>query len=161
MTPRLSLGLLALSATALGAESSERAELQALRAQVQQLEQQLKALSHQIDAKARALGEAPAEANAPSQASTLADTTSRGDVPVSTGSSTVVRLRGFMQLDARRFVSDDAGIVSDTFAIRRARLIAEGTVGSVMAICLARNLAAGALVSATPHSASGSARRRG
>lgn len=129
MTPRLSLGFLALSVTALGAESTERAELQALRAQVQQLEQQLKVLSQQIDAKARALGEEPSESTAPARASTLADTTSRSDVPVSTGASTVVRLRGFVQVDARRFVGDDTGLVTDTFAIRRARLIAEGTVG--------------------------------
>lgn len=125
MTPRLSLGFLALSVSALGAETSERAELQALRAQVQQLEQQLKVLSQQIETEARALGEDPV----PSRASTLADTNSRGDLPVATGASTVVRLRGFVQVDARRFLADDTGLVSDTFAIRRARLIAEGTVG--------------------------------
>lgn len=126
MTPRLSIGFLALSVSILGAESGERAELQALRAQVQQLEQQLKVLSQQIDAKERALG---GEAATPPRASTLADVASRSDVPIAAEASPVVRVRGLVQVDARRFVGDDAGLVSDTVAIRRARLIAEGTVG--------------------------------
>lgn len=127
MTPRLLSGFLALSLSVFGAEASERAELQALRARVQELEQQLRMISQQIEAKSRALGEeGPPQ---PQRTSTLADTASRSDVPVSAASSTVVRVRGLVQVDARRFVGDDAGLVSDTFAIRRARLIAEGAVG--------------------------------
>ncbi|HEY1110428.1 MAG TPA: porin, partial [Opitutaceae bacterium] len=127
MTPRLLSGFLALSVSVFGAEASERAELQALRAQVQQLEQQVRMLSQQIEAKSRALGEDGAPE--PQRPSTLADAASRSDVPVAAASSTVVRVRGLVQVDARRFVGDDTGLVSDTFTIRRARLIAEGTAG--------------------------------
>ena len=40
-----------------------------------------------------------------------------------------LRFRGVMQFDARYFVSNDAGLSQDTFALRRVRPILEGSVG--------------------------------
>ena len=97
--------------------ASEASELQALRAQVQALEQQLKSLALQIETKEAAVNADRAKVSA----------TDRGYSVASGDGANAIHLRALLQVDARKFF-DDGGIVNDTFTLRRARLITEGSL---------------------------------
>jgi phosphate-selective porin OprO/OprP len=118
---RLGVALALLIPACLAAQPVDRADLQALRAQVQQLEQQLKVLSRQLELKEEA-----AAAAAPSTPKvTIND---KGYTLASSDAANSIRLRGLVQLDHRLFIDDGAGIVNNAFVLRRARMIAEGTL---------------------------------
>lgn len=110
-----------LSATVVGhAQPVDKSELDALRSQVQKLEQQLKVLSRQLEIKEEA-----AAAAAPTTPKITV--TDKGVTLASADGANTLKLRGLVQLDSRLFFNDGGGIANNSFVLRRARLIAEGT----------------------------------
>lgn len=140
--------LIALAAVSLAgtvpafAEAADKAELEALRAQVQQLEQQLQLIKRQLDAR-EALAQRPAPtpaaaapvpavavpataaAPAPTPAAPKITINDKGFTLASGDGANSIKLRGLVQMDSRHFF--DEGPTNDTFVLRRARMITEGT----------------------------------
>ncbi|HUR59194.1 MAG TPA: porin [Opitutaceae bacterium] len=102
------------------AQSSERAELAALRAQMQQLEAQLQKLTRQVELK-EAAAAAPAQ---PSQVKV----DDKGYAFSSGDAHNSLRLRALLQADLRQFFDDGGGTANNAFVLRRVRLISEGTL---------------------------------
>jgi phosphate-selective porin OprO/OprP len=100
--------------------AAEAEELAALRTQVQQLEQQLKVLARKLE-----LQEQAATAAAPATPKITA--TDKGVTIASADGANSLKIRGLVQLDSRLFFNDGGGIANNSFVLRRARLIAEGT----------------------------------
>jgi phosphate-selective porin OprO/OprP len=111
-------GLAVASPGRLAAASND--ELQALREQIQQLEQKLRVLERKQELKDE--NDAAAAKTAPKI--TIGD---NGFTLASTDAANSIRLRGLVQLDSRLFFGDGGGVVNNSFVLRRARLITEGT----------------------------------
>lgn len=95
-------------------------ELSDLRAALQALEQKIAVLERKQEIK----DEAAAAAAPTTPKITVND---KGVTFASADGANSVKLRGLVQLDARTFFNDGAGIVNNSFVLRRARIIAEGT----------------------------------
>jgi phosphate-selective porin OprO/OprP len=110
--------LLGLS-TGVRAQSRD-AELESLREQIRQLDQKLRVLERKQEIKdddAATAAKAAPKLTISDKAFTLAS----GD------GANSIKLRGLVQLDNRLFFNDGGGITNNTFILRRARLITEGT----------------------------------
>jgi len=95
-------------------------ELQAVREQIQQLEQKLRVLERKQELK----DEDAAAAAKTAPKVTIGD---NGFTLASADAAKSIRLRGLVQLDSRLFFGDGGGVVNNSFVLRRARLITEGT----------------------------------
>jgi phosphate-selective porin OprO/OprP len=95
-------------------------ELQAVREQIQQLEQKLRVLERKQELK----DEDAAAAAKTAPKVTIGD---NGFTLASADAANSIRLRGLVQLDSRLFFGDGGGVVNNSFVLRRARLITEGT----------------------------------
>lgn len=119
---------------ALNAQPADQAELAALRAQVRQLEEQLQAIKARLDAKAGPPSppqSSPQEDPADSQgraAAAVISVNDRGYTLASADGKNVLQPKALIQVDGR-FFFHDGGLVNDTWALRKARLIAEGKLG--------------------------------
>jgi len=102
----------------LAAASSD--ELQALREQIQQLEQKLRVLERKQELK---------DDDAAAAAKTAPKITigENGFTLASVDAANSIRLRGLVQFDSRLFFGDGGGVVNNSFVLRRARFITEGT----------------------------------
>jgi len=118
LTATLSFAALLGGATVVRATPSDQ-DLQALREQVQALAQQLKVLSRQLELKE----EAAAAAAPATPKITVSD---KGFTLASADAANSLKIRGLAQLDSRLFFGD-GGVTNNTFVLRRARIIAEGT----------------------------------
>lgn len=107
------------------AEPIDRAELESLRARVRELEAQLRAIALRLDDQAPSRPDPPPELPAVSPAKT--SITDRGYTFASEDEANSLRLRGLVQLDARAFFND-GDAATDTFVLRRARLISDGVL---------------------------------
>ena len=94
-------------------------ELSDLRATLQALEQKIAVLERKQEIR----DEAAAAAAPTTPKITVND---KGVTLASADGANSVKLRGLVQLDARTFFND-GGIVNNSFVLRRARIIAEGT----------------------------------
>lgn len=111
-----------LPAIAAGA-TSEAEEIRALRAEIRALEQKLLAIELRQAAQEKA-ATTPA-ASAPAAARVTVN--DKGFTLASADGANSIRLRGLVQLDARHYAHEVAA-ATDTFVLRRARLISEGTL---------------------------------
>ncbi len=139
----------ALATVTARAEPADKAEVEALRAQVQQLQQQVEQLTRLLQKPAAptapaattvAVGAVPAPRETTTAAPASAATTvsppapaagkaivdDRGFVLASADGADSIKLRGMVQLDGR-FYFGDGSDTNDTFILRRARILAEGT----------------------------------
>ena len=146
---RFFFSALVLVSCPLAARAADDAvELKELRAQVQLLEQQLKAVMRQLDIKEQAAAAAASTAPVPPAATPTATPTpasaaaavatssapakvsvnDRGYAFSSADDATTLQFHVLFHLDARVFIHDGPGIVNNTLNLRRARLIADGTL---------------------------------
>jgi phosphate-selective porin OprO/OprP len=103
---------------AYGAESRDD-EIRALREQIQLLDQKLRVLERKQEIKEE-------DAAVAAKAAPKVTVTDRGFTLASGDSANSIRFRGLVQLDSRVFFND-GGIVNNSFILRRARPILEGT----------------------------------
>ena len=116
----LAIGLLTSGVTALRADQRDD-ELQALRNQIGQLDQKLKVLERKQELKDE-------DATAAAKTAPKIALTDKGFTLSSADGANVVKIRGLVQLDSRLFFNDSGnGLVNNSFVLRRARLISEGT----------------------------------
>jgi len=116
---RAALGALVLSAhPLLRAESQD--DIQALRAQIQQLDQQLRILERKQEIRDE-------EAAAAAKAAPRIAITDKSFAFASGDGADSVRIGGLIQLDSRLFFNDGGGVLNNTFVLRRARPIVDGT----------------------------------
>lgn len=125
--------LLVLSCVPLGAQPVERAEVEALRARVRELELQLQGLMSRLDRPARGEGR-PENREGPAPAPAVS--------PHAPAASEAVRLRTLVHVDARTFLAGDG---RDSLLLRRARLVAEGTVAPRLRYYLASDFGGSAV----------------
>jgi len=95
-------------------------EIQALREQIKQLDQKLRLLERKSEIR----DEAAAEAAKSATKLTISD---RGFTLMSGDGANSIKLRGLVQLDNRLYFNDGGGVVNNSFVLRRARIITEGT----------------------------------
>jgi phosphate-selective porin OprO/OprP len=114
----LSTGLISLRA----ADDSD-AEIKALREQIRLLDQRL----HQLEQKQQLKEQEAATAAKAAPKITLTD---KGFTFASGDGANSVSLRGLVQFDSRLFFND-GGVVNNSFVLRRARLISEGTFSRI------------------------------
>ncbi len=116
----LALSLLAIGATTIRAQQSAD-ELSTLREQVRLLDQKLKVIERKQELKDE--DAVTAAKTAPKIA-----LTDKGFTFTSADGANAVKIRGLIQLDSRLFFNDSGnGLVNNSFVLRRARLISEGT----------------------------------
>ena len=116
----LALGLLATGITTVRADQASD-ELQTLREQVRLLDQKLKVLERKQELKDE--DAATAAKTAPKIA-----LTDKGFTLSSVDGANSIKIRGLVQLDSRLFFGDHGGtLVNNSFVLRRARIITEGT----------------------------------
>lgn len=111
------------------ARADERDEaIQSLREQIRLLDQKLRVLERKSELK---------EEEAASAAKTIPKVTinDKGLTLASADGANSFKLRGLVQLDARTFFND-GGIMNNSFVLRRARIIAEGTLAKNFAFQL-------------------------
>lgn len=136
------IGVGAFTAAVVRAEPADKAEVDALRAEVQRLQQQVDALTRLLQANHEAapasvpvsaptspsaVAAVPHDGNgSPTAPSGKAVVDDRGFVLSSADGSDSLKLRGMVQLDGR-FYFGDGSDTNDTFILRRARILAEGT----------------------------------
>jgi len=116
----LAVALLVTSSTALRADQHDD-DLQALRNQIGQLDQKLKVLERKQEIKDE-------DAAAVAKTTPKIALTDKGFTFTSADGANSVKIRGLVQLDSRLFFNDGGnGLVNNSFLLRRARLISEGT----------------------------------
>jgi len=98
-------------------------EIKLLRAQIRALEQRLDDLEKKQELSA-------AEATAAAQTAPKVSVSDKGFSLASADNANAIRLRALVQVDSRLFFQD-GGLVNNSFVLRRARFIAEGTVGKI------------------------------
>ena len=130
----LATGLFSTGFTALRADSRDD-ELQALRAQIGQLDQKLKVLERKQEIKDE-------DAAAAAKATPKIALTDKGFTLTSADGANSVKIRGLVQLDSRLFFSDN-GLNNNSFVLRRARLISEGTFAKNFSFQLVPEFAGG------------------
>jgi phosphate-selective porin OprO/OprP len=95
---------------------------------IKALEQRLQAYDEKIRRLEERLGAQEKKDTAPSKGTPLVSVGTNGFVMQSADTNFVLKLKGILQVDSRTYI-DDGGIKNnDTFLIRRARPILEGTV---------------------------------
>ncbi|WP_146180324.1 porin [Opitutus sp. ER46] len=107
---------LAAASTLPLAAASEADDVRVLREQVAALQQQLTALTQRIEAKEQA----------PALAAPKINLTDKGFSFSSADAANLIRFRGVAQFDSRVFLNDE-GITNNSFLLRRARIITDGT----------------------------------
>jgi phosphate-selective porin OprO/OprP len=115
----LSAGLIVLRA----ADDSD-AEIKALREQIRLLDQRL----HQLEQKQQLKEQEAAAAAKTAPKIAISD---KGFTFASGDGANSVRIGGLVQLDSRLFFGDGGGVYNNSFVLRRARFIAEGTLGRI------------------------------
>lgn len=98
---------------------SDSSEIQALRAQIEALDQKLRVLERKQEIK-------DDDAATAAKSAPKITVTDKGFTLASADSANVIKLRGLVQLDNRLFFND-GGLVNNSFVLRRARIITEGT----------------------------------
>ena len=116
-------GIAALSAVRAAADDSN-AEIKALREQIRQLDERL----HQLEQKQQLKEQ---EAAAAAKAAPKIAITDKGFTFASGDGANSVSIHGLVQLDSRLFFGDGGGVVNNSFVLRRARPILEGTIGKI------------------------------
>ena len=100
------------------------AEIRALRDQIHALEARLQQLEQRQQLKEQA--DAAAAKAAP-----RVSVSDRGFALASADGANAIRFGGLVQLDSRLFFGDGGGVYNNSFVLRRARLISEGTLGGI------------------------------
>jgi phosphate-selective porin OprO/OprP len=100
--------------------SSDSEEIKALRAQIQALDEKLRVLERKNELRDEAAATAAASA-------AKVNINDRGLTITSADAANSIKVRGLVQLDSRLFFNDGGGLVNNSFVLRRARLISEGT----------------------------------
>jgi phosphate-selective porin OprO/OprP len=116
---RPALVLAALLAGTNAVRADDRDDIQSLRDQIRLLDQKLRVLERKSELK---------EEDAAAAAKTAPKITvnDKGVTLASADGANSIKLRGLVQLDSRTFFGDN-GITNNSFVLRRARLITEGT----------------------------------
>ena len=109
---------------ALRAADDSDAEIKALREQIRLLDQRL----HQLEQKQQLKEQ---EAAAAAKAAPKIAVTDKGFTLASGDGANSLRIGGLVQLDSRLFFGDGGGVYNNSFVLRRARLISEGTFGRI------------------------------
>jgi phosphate-selective porin OprO/OprP len=104
-------------------------QIQTLRQQIQQLDQKLKVLERNEEIK----DEDAAVAAKTAPKLSISD---KGFTFASADGANSVSIRGLVQLDSRLFFNDGGGLVNNSFVLRRARLISEGTFDKIFSFQL-------------------------
>ncbi len=120
----LALALLPVGLVALRAADDSDAEIKALREQIRLLDQRL----HQLEQKQQLKEQ---EAAAAAKAAPKIAISDKGFTFASGDGANSVRIGGLVQLDSRLFFGDGGGVYNNSFVLRRARLISEGTIGRI------------------------------
>jgi phosphate-selective porin OprO/OprP len=108
----------------LGAADDTDAEIKALRAQIQLLDQRL----HELETKQQLKEQQDAAAAKAAPRVTVSD---KGFSLASADGANALRFGGLVQLDSRLYFGDGGGVYNNSFVLRRARLISEGTFGRI------------------------------
>lgn len=119
--------MLALAAATIAQAGTEADEIRELRAQIRALERKLEAIEQRQLAQPAATPAAPAPAQVPAPAAAKVTANDPGFSIASADGANSIRLRGLIQLDARQYL-DETEAATDTFVLRRARLISEGVL---------------------------------
>ena len=114
--------LLCLGAGVAAVRATDADEIKQLRAQIRLLEQRLDELEKKQELNAAA--------TAAARAAPKVSVSEKGFALASADNANAVRLRALVQFDSRLFFQD-GGLVNNAFVLRRARFIAEGTVGQI------------------------------
>jgi phosphate-selective porin OprO/OprP len=107
--------------------ADERDDIKALRAQIDSLEQKLDVL----EKKQEAQDQEAAAAAAAAKAAPKAAITDKAFVFTSGDGANSLHIGGQVQLDSREFLADGGGIQNNTFILRRARPIIDGTIDKI------------------------------
>ena len=110
--------------TRLHAADDSDAEIKALREQIRLLDERL----HQLEQRQQFKEQ---EAAAAAMAAPKIAVTDKGVTFASGDGANSLRIGGLVQLDSRLFFGDGGGVYNNTFVLRRARLISEGTFGRI------------------------------
>jgi phosphate-selective porin OprO and OprP len=110
--------------TRLRAADDSDAEIKALREQIRLLDERL----HQLEQRQQLKEQ---EAAAAAKAAPKIAVTDKGVTFASGDGANSLRIGGLVQLDSRLFFGDGGGVYNNTFVLRRARLISEGTFGRI------------------------------
>ncbi len=109
--------------------AAEGDELKQLREQIRALEQKLLVLERKQELR----DEAAAAAASTAPKITISD---KGFTLASADGTNAIKLRGLLQLDSRLFFND-GGVVNNSFVLRRARIISEGTIAKNFSFLIA------------------------
>jgi phosphate-selective porin OprO/OprP len=107
--------------------ADDSADIKALRSEIGALEQKLDAIEKKQEASDQAAA-ATAKAVAAAPKATFSD---KGFVFTSADGADSLHIGGQMQLDSRVFLADGGGIQNNTFILRRARPIIDGTLDKI------------------------------
>ena len=140
LTPALA-ALVSLSAITPRLPAAESDDLQQLREQIHALEQKLLVLERKQEIK----DEAAAAAAPTLPKITIND---KGFTLASADGANSIKLRGLVQFDSRIFTGDN-GLVNNSFLLRRARLITEGTFAKNFSFQLVPEFGGGSATAAT------------
>ena len=117
-----------------GADDTD-AEIQALREQIRLLDQRLNQLQQQQqqlkDQQAMVAAKAVADQSAATATAPKIAITDKGFTLASADGANSVRIGGLVQLDSRLFFNDGGGVLNNTFVLRRARPIVDGTFDKI------------------------------
>jgi len=137
--------LLLAGLSVMHAEDASESEIQALREQIEQLDQQLRVLERKEEIKSDA---DTAAAQAAPQVKI-----DKGLVVATADGANSLHLGGLVQLDSREFFGD-IGDNNNTFVLRRARLVADGTFARIYSFLITTEFGGGGLVSTAGGNAS-------
>ncbi len=98
--------------------------------EIKQLREQIRALEQRLDELERKQASSQAEATAAAQTAPSVSVSEKGFSLASADSAYALRLRGLVQADSRLFLHD-GGLANNSFVLRRARFIAEGTIDRI------------------------------
>jgi len=120
IVPALTAALVLTTAGAVSTRAAEADELALLREQIHALEQKILVLERKQEIKDE-------DASVAAKAAPKIAITDKGFTLSSADSANSIKLRGLVQFDNRLFWGDN-GITNNSFVLRRARLITEGTL---------------------------------
>ena len=120
----LALAMLPAGLIALRAADDSDAEIKALREQIRLLDQRL----HQLEQKQQIKEQEAAAAAKTAPKIAISD---KGFTFASGDGANSIRIGGLVQLDSRLFFGDGGGVYNNSFVLRRARVISEGTLGKI------------------------------
>ena len=98
--------------------------------EIRQLREQIRALEQRLDELEKKQERREAEVTAAAQTAPKVSVSDKGFALASADSANVLRLRALVQADSRLFFRD-GGLSNNSFVLRRARLIAEGTIDKI------------------------------